>query len=155
MNMAEQVSCGTMKRLWAYAREWHSRVLREINFYLPRAHHTDFHSFYASLPSLQQCVSAPLPPHHCQREPSFVFTDLGHSEGCKIKISKWFQCAFPWWLRMLHISLSISQLFELSLLRILSLRSVPHFWKGLYLDTQFFLSYSCILDISSIRCGSG
>ena len=59
----------------------------------------------------------------------------------------WF--AFSWWLRMLNISLSVSQPFEIPLLRIL-FWSVSHFLKALFGFLCMVSSDLCVFDINSL-----
>jgi hypothetical protein len=66
--------------------------------------------------------------------------DLRQSDLC---ISRSFWLAFPWWLRMLNISLSTSQSFEIPLLRSLCLALYPITYLGYLI---FVVVLSCLLS---------
>jgi len=88
-----------------------------------RNHLTDFYSGSSSLQSHQQWRTVPLSPHPCHHLLSpeyFILVILTYVSGLF-----WF--TFPWWLKMLDISLGASEPFSIPQLRILCLALYPNF----------------------------
>lgn len=106
---------------------------------------TNFHSGYKSLQSPPQWVRVSLIPHpHCNVLP-FVLLILAIQTGGKLNLKKVFCFDFLGWLRILNISLNVSQPFEFLLLKFL-FNSVPHFYRVIcYLSIFWVLHIFWIL----------
>ena len=106
-----------------FVQEFYSWTLWQV--YL-RNCHTDFHSDRTSLHSTSNgqvdgsSISTPAWTVTC-------VTDLNHSDRSKVESQSHLDFTFPQWIRTLNISLSVSQPFEIPLLRILCLGMYPIF----------------------------
>ena len=95
-----------------------------------RNHHIDFQSDFSSLQSYQQWRSLPLSPHSHQLVLllevliSLWSATMTHGGSQGLSGSFWF--VFPWWLRMLNISLECLDIHDSSAKNVLFC-SVPHF----------------------------
>jgi len=121
-----------------------------------------FQSDLTSLQSHQQGRSVPLSPHSCRLLllPEFLISWLVWGG-----ISGLFWFTFPWWLRMLNISLGVSQPFEIPQLRILYLALYPIFWftrtpfligllgslESKFLSSLYILDTSPLLDVELVK----
>ena len=117
---------------------------RSIPIFL-KNNHIDFQSGCKISHCHKQWKGVPLTPHPYQKELPFVLLILAIQTGGKLNLKKVFCFDFLGWLRILNISLNVSQPFEFLLLKFL-FNSVPHFYRVIcYLSIFWVLHIFWIL----------
>ena len=127
MNIVEHVSLLQVGTSFGYvSRSGIAGSSGNTMFNFLRNHQADFQSACTSLQSHQQWRNVPLSPHPHQHllSPEILTQPFWLVWS---RISRLFWFAFPWWLKMLNISLGASQPFEFPQLRILYLALFPIF----------------------------